>query len=286
MAKLEFLDATSPNNQVRLKELDRKLSNFYNSEKAKDYWLNADDINNTWKPDTHPYHLHLKNFIKNGDSIVELGCGSAHAYRNLRELGVKYTGVEWAESQVQTNKDNYPSADFIPSSVYSTSLPSGTFDVAISLFTLEHLVYPHKYLQEMYRLVKLNGIIAIICPDFRRSGGMNSFVCGTSSLDFRDKLRTGRLWDALIHLYERKFLFPKIIREQYNTTQKDKKFLIYPNPKCFDGRYYSDTDAVYFVGQQEVQDFVEDMNCKIIATPSNVQDDRFSFCYVVATKES
>jgi SAM-dependent methyltransferase len=284
MSKLFLLDATDPINQDALSELEQKLFKFYNSEKVREYWIKTDVSNDVWEPATHPYHLHLKSYIKPGASVIELGCGSANAYKNLRQLNIQYTGIEWAENQVQLNAINYPDADFISASVYDIPLPDESFDVAISFFTLEHAVYPDRYLNEMYRLIKPGGIIAIICPDFRGSGGMNSFVYGTSSLELREKLKMGRLWDVLLHLYERKFAFPRKITQEYGVKIKNKRFLIYPNPKCIDGKWYSDTDAVYFAGQEEIQGFLETMNCQILAQPSNVDDDMFSFCYVVAKK--
>jgi ubiquinone/menaquinone biosynthesis C-methylase UbiE len=287
MTKLKFLSAINPESKKKLAELDQKLSEFYNSEKAKEYWIKADQANYIWQPQTHPYHLHLKSFIRKESSVVELGCGSGHAYRNLKDLAVRYTGVDWSNSQVEKNQLNYPDAEFISSSVCDISLPSKTFDLSLSLFTLEHVVYPHLYLQEMYRLVKPNGLIAIICPDFRTNGRMNSFVYGTSCLELREKISKGRFWDALLHLYEREFAFPREIESKYRFNHQNKQFLIYPNPKCLDGKYYSDTDAVYFVGQNEIEEYMKYMGCKILATPSKIdgRSNQFSLCYLVAQKQ-
>lgn len=286
MTKLTFLEATNAQHQEELVALDRKLFNFYNSEKASCYWSDADNSNFTWTPETHPYHLHLKSLVKSGSKVVELGCGSAHAYRNLRDLGIDYTGIEWSESQARLNAETFPDAKFISGSFYKVPLPDSSFDVAISLFTLEHTVYPHTYLQEMIRLVKPNGIIAILCPDFRGAGGMNSFVYGTSSLELREKLKMGRLWDTLLHLYEREFAFPQKIRKEYSNQNKDKKFLIYSNPKCIEGKCYSDTDAIYFVGQPEIQTFLEESNCQILKQRSHLMNSESGFCYMIAKKST
>jgi SAM-dependent methyltransferase len=123
-----FLEATNPQHQQELGELNLKLFNFYNSEKASSYWLGADSSNFFWTPETHPYHLHLKSLVKPGSKVVELGCGSAHAYRNLQDLKVEYTGIEWSD-QARLNAETFPDAKFISASFYDVLLQDSSFDV-------------------------------------------------------------------------------------------------------------------------------------------------------------
>ncbi len=71
---------------------------FYNSEVTRRYFAAAESSNEVWTPAMRP-QWHLKEHIPIGSSVLDLGCGSAHAIRHLADRQPAYVGVDWSEEQ-------------------------------------------------------------------------------------------------------------------------------------------------------------------------------------------
>ena len=146
--------ALDPEAQPQLQALSERLQAFYNdSAVAAGYFEAAERTNPTWTPKMTG-HWRLKQTIPPGSRVVDLGCGTAHPCRNLEDRDVRYTGVDWSTPQIDRNRERMPNHEFVAGSLYRTSLSAGSFDAAISLYTIEHLCWPHLLLEEMIRLVR------------------------------------------------------------------------------------------------------------------------------------
>src|ERR1700687_1172922 len=144
-----FVDAADPAAAPDLETLSRRLSEFYGKAKAEGYWDTAEALNATWSPSTHPYHCHLRELIGRGDSVAEFGCGSAHAARNLSERHVRYIGIDVSANQVLANQAAFPHCEFFCGDM-TTGVDIGTkVDWALSLFSIEHCVWPQRLLKQM-----------------------------------------------------------------------------------------------------------------------------------------
>jgi SAM-dependent methyltransferase len=247
-----FLSAVLKRDQVKLAELDKRLRDFYRDAQEQDYWSLAGKQNADWHDGAHPHHLRLGELIGANESVVDFGCGSAHPIAALGNAD-RYVGLDWSESQVRENQRNYPAARFLHTSLYETQLPDDQFAWAISLFTLEHCVFPTRLLDEMQRVVQPGGQIAILCPQMRPHV-MNSMWSGLSAIQsFWAKLKSRRYIDALWHVIELRCLFPLFCRVM---DRWGGAFLIYPQPRCFFAPYSFDTDAVYWADESEVRDYL------------------------------
>ncbi len=116
---------------------------FYNSGATATYYACGEEVNAEWT-EKMPAHLHLENSIARGARVLDLGCGSAHACRHLADRDVKYFGVDWSAHQVAINRTAYPSAAFLASSLCDVAVPEGQFDAVMSLYVIEHLVWPQR----------------------------------------------------------------------------------------------------------------------------------------------
>ena len=254
-----FLSSVSQRDQPKLHALDERLAEFYRAAQNQDYWSLADEQNADWRDGAHPHHLRLLELIGPSGTVVDFGCGSAHPVAQLGNPG-RYLGLDGSESQVRENQVRYPSASFRATSLYDTQLPDGQFDWAISLFVLEHCVFPTRLLDEMLRVVKPGGNLAIICPQMRPRV-MNSMWSGLSAIQsFWEKLKRKRYVDALWHAIELRLLFPIFCRI---TDRWGGRFLIYPKPRCFFAPYTSDTDAVYWADEREVREYLTSNGCEL-----------------------
>jgi SAM-dependent methyltransferase len=274
-----FLSAVSSKNLPRLSALDRRLRDFYGSATDQGYWTCAEEQNTDWRDGRHPHHERLLQVIGPDDRVGDFGCGSAHAVAALGNPE-RYTGIDWSERQVAADAAKYPAARFFSSSLYATPLNDGDVDFAISLFVLEHCVFPTRLLDEMLRVVHDDGRIAIICPQMRPRI-MNSMWSGLSAVQsFWEKTRRRRYADALWHMIELRLLFPIFCKL---ADRRSRKFLIYPEPRCFYAPYSADTDAVYWADEGEVREYLASRGCEIESSPSPPGSDSV---FVIARKRS
>jgi len=259
-----FLSAVSADDLPRLIDLDEKLREFYRTAEQQNYWELAEHHNVDWRDGGHPQHERLLERIGANDRVADFGCGSAHAAAALGNPR-RYAGIDWGESQLRRNRERYPEASFLHSSLYETPLRDGESDWAISLFVLEHTVFPTRLLDEMLRVVRPGGRIAIICPQMR-PGVMNSMWAGFSAIQsFWEKIRRRRYVDALWHAIELKLVYPIFcaLSDRFSG-----RFLIYPKPRCFFAPYTSDTDAVYWADEDEVRAYLAAKACRLESPPS------------------
>src|SRR4051812_5957136 len=124
--KLPLVSATDPTAEDALQRLDAALAQFYNGTVVADYYRTAHAANAVWAPDS--YHQIIKRKCNPGARVIDLGCGSGHAFVNLAECRVNYTGVDWSREQIVANQTQYPDGTFVASPLYDVQLPNASFD--------------------------------------------------------------------------------------------------------------------------------------------------------------
>jgi len=97
-------------------------------------------------------------------SMLEIGCGRGEMLQNFKKLGLKVEGTDLSPEAPNFSKD----INITVSNIEEDSLPyeNNTFDIIYSKSVLEHLYYPEKYIKEAYRVLKPNGIILTLVPDW------------------------------------------------------------------------------------------------------------------------
>ena len=248
--------ALDPAVQPQLEALNGRLFAFYNSEVAAHYFATAEDINVEWSP-SFLGHWRLKDAVPVGSRVLDLGCGSAHTARHFADRQIIYTGVDWSAERIERNREAMPQHQFVASSLYDVSLPSDSFDAVVSFYTIEHLVWPHRLLDQMYRLVRPGGLVAVLCPPFRLKAYLKSFDYGLSARPFADKLRSFRLLDAALHLYQHRVFYPRYLRSHHPRGAAEHRFLISLDPICLNNTaWFPDADAVYLADTEEIGDYL------------------------------
>lgn len=168
-----IVSALDPHAGEHLDLLSASLSRFYNSVEAKRYFEKAHGGNEQWAEGS--CHDLLRKLVDPTEKVLDLGCGSGHAWLNLAGRQVEYWGVDWSRTQIEENRIRYGEVPFFQqASIYATGLETGAFDVVFSLFVLEHTVWPNRFLDEMLRLTRPGGLLFVCCPEYRRFGRMPS----------------------------------------------------------------------------------------------------------------
>lgn len=107
----------------------------------------------------HEYD-YVKDFIKHGDRVLEVGCGKAAFAKYIPQA--KYTGLEFSTDAKKMAQENGITIENISIQDYSKS-HLGEFDIVCSFQVLEHVSDPYSFIQAQV--------------DACRGGGVNSNCC-------------------------------------------------------------------------------------------------------------
>lgn len=118
---------------------------------------------------SHPAMKLLIERISPVKKILDLGCGEGTRLFSIIDfLGGAYEGVGIDSNKKAINmaKQQYKSCKFINEDLEKLRFNNDSFDLAFSAYVFEHLEHPEKVLIEAARVVKENGTIVIIAPNF------------------------------------------------------------------------------------------------------------------------
>jgi SAM-dependent methyltransferase len=263
--------------------LERALAAFYRNPPPK-YYQMADRSAAQYNPRDQPFHCDLMNRVFPGATVLEAGCGTAHLCPQVEKNGGRYSGLDHSEELLANNRRRFPQAHF-----YSVqSPPAETFDLVASLYTIEHLADPPKYLRQLWRFCRPGGLVAIICPEFIASSGLApSVFYGHTPRRLMAKLRAGALADAAAHWIDLKWRAPAW--KERALASPPGAFWINLKPRILhENDYNIDTDAVHLVQLRDLAWFFEKQGAEIIQTSDRMSDVapevRCYNCYLVVRK--
>ncbi len=114
-------------------------------------------------------HLARYNLVSgNPDSIVlDIGCGSGHGSNKLSGKFKKIYGVDFSQDAVDYAKANWsaPNIEFLSGSGTNIPFTENFFDVTVAFEVFEHIEDWRKFLSEIKRVVKNDGLIFISTPN-------------------------------------------------------------------------------------------------------------------------
>lgn len=119
---------------------------------------------------TWPEFEYFKDYLKDGQKVLDWGCGSGRYYRVIKNKKVQYFGVDLSSELVKIARTEFQkeiekgSAHFICSENGELSFPKDFFDVAVMIASFHHL--PSRatrldLLKKVYQELKPGGILVI-----------------------------------------------------------------------------------------------------------------------------
>ncbi len=256
---------------------------FYRSPPPS-YYQFADNAAQHYTPREQPFHCDLVGRVQPGNSVLEVGCGTAHLCPHVEAQGGSYTGLDFSAELLAANRRKFPRARFFP---IGTAMEN-TFDLVASLFTIEHIADPPAYLKLLWQYCRPGGLVAIICPEFVNCPGYApSIFFGRTPRRLREKLKRFDLPDVIGHLLDLKRNAPRW--KQRALAEPPGAFWINLRPRILQGiEFASDTDAVHMVRREDLVWYYEQLGAEIVQTSAAMADvppavSRFS-CYVLARK--
>ncbi len=224
----------------RYEDLHRNLKRFYNTRSG--YFEEAHDVNSELTPE----RAHALSWIQAGDRVLDVGCGPGDNGRHL-PAGVAYLGCDLSAVALEMAHLALPGQAFVASESQCLPFVTGSFDVVLSTYALEHLVFARQSLEEMWRVCRPGGLLLLISPAYDDPFDLPPSTSHWSFARRAQLMAQQALRQMRRHLNPGHFDFACVSR-----------------PRVLDDEYQSDFDAVHLVSAREVSNFVRSLGGHIL----------------------
>ncbi len=250
--EFKWVSALDPKQAGILLELQEQMMRYYASSPT--YYQDVSFAEINWLGADQPLFQDALKETAACRSMLEVGCGTASILNADPSLESKYTGLDFSSELLKTNAANHPRASF-RALENPCVLPyaDSSFDLVLSVFVIEHIVFPNVFLNECLRVLKKGGTLLIICPDFLGRGTMSSQRVGLSQGTGRSKIRAGKWLDACLTGLDCKVRMPLICLMHRILCRTSPRFMINCSPCCFEDSFIVDVDAVYVTYEPEIR---------------------------------
>lgn len=250
-SRQRYIDSLAHPDDRVLASLERRMVAYYAKSPYHSIFVKGANIN--WTESSHAAQIAMCQFIPQSGRVLEVGSGDGGGANEIikRLPNCSYFEVDLSE-RIAGGRRNYSAA-----SAYALPFGNAIFDAVISMFTLEHLVFPIRFLKEAWRVLAIGGTFLTIAPDFARNG-MQSERIGLSYGSGREKIQSRRYLDALLTTFDSRLRLP--IRRRRRLAQLRRGTVSFPiltEPRCLHlPDFVPDCDAVYSACPEEIALFM------------------------------
>jgi SAM-dependent methyltransferase len=251
-------------------QLDEQLVSFWDS--SSEYYAATQSANAEISDDEHETHRRLIDAIpRDAALILDVGCGTAEAAQHVAasRQDATYVGVDVSLHALQLASQAGRPGIFVRAEADRLPFADGTFGGVFSFFALEHFTAPREVLEEMCRVLKPGGVLALLSVSYDRPLGVvpSRRFGGT----YRGR-RLPRLNPMNLAVYGKnraRFMVRqglKHVRYRFDATYT--VFERIERPLALDMKYveYSDIDAVHVVSGTSVLRVLQQAGLEIIET--------------------
>lgn len=220
-----------PVDQEKLEILHSRLKRFY--ERSTDYFAEASEVNRVLTPERE----HLLSWIAPGSLVLDVGCGPGDNGRFLFGF-TRYVGCDLSTLALRLAHEALADCRFSAGESHRLPFANDTFDVVLSTYALEHLVYAQASLEEMWRVCRPGGLVLLISPAYDDPRHL------PPSTSHWPRARQGML------------VVRQFLRQAVRHFQPGRfYFTCVTQPRVLSGVYESDFDAVHLVSAREIANF-------------------------------
>ena len=217
---------------------------------------------NSEKSSYEPYANFIEAYVTPKARILDIGSGSSRLPEYIAKKGYEVFGCDFFPkgnlSEFKLEKVN-TSCRVISGSGYSLPFKSESFDAVVTLNVLEHIVFVDKFLEEMNRILKRDGVLMISCPNW---SGLNAPIRALISIIFMKK----RYWqyekikDAIFGIFRSFIWYFNIL-----LSNTEPFILIFPRLKSDSIDFIdSDDDCVHLCQPLSFKKWLKNHNYKIL----------------------
>jgi 2-polyprenyl-3-methyl-5-hydroxy-6-metoxy-1,4-benzoquinol methylase len=106
----------------------------------------------------------LKSLVLSNPNILDVGCANGWLCAELAHFG-KVTGIDLADKAITTARSRYPNVAFICGDFLMLDLPTGRFDVVVSVDVIPYVGDQRSFLDRVATMLKPRGYLILICPN-------------------------------------------------------------------------------------------------------------------------
>jgi 2-polyprenyl-3-methyl-5-hydroxy-6-metoxy-1,4-benzoquinol methylase len=99
----------------------------------------AGDFDETRKKPIWPELLKRVSNVKDGDSILDVGCGNGRLLEALKDKKINYLGIDNSENLIALAQKNYPDNEFVVGNILDLEELKEKYNLVISVAVLHHL---------------------------------------------------------------------------------------------------------------------------------------------------
>jgi SAM-dependent methyltransferase len=227
------------------------MMRYYQNAQYHTAWIKG--INANWRQGTHDAQLAMCKLIWPESVIVEAGCGDGSSASEIKKRieRVRYFGVDlnpmlWGGQ-----------ATFAAARAEQLPFPTASVDVVLSMFMIEHLVFPSRFLDEAWRILRPGGNLITVAPDFSNNP-MASERVGLSYGSGRHKVARGKFMDACLTAYDTRVRISALRhRRKHEIRSGICSFPILMHPRClYLPGFTPDCDAIYPACPEEITTYM------------------------------
>ncbi len=214
----------------------KKEDAYFLIEKTKEaYNKIAEDFYRT-RQHNWPEFEYFKNFFREGQKVLDFGCGNGRFYFLIKDKNIDYYGLDLSENLLSFAKKNVKEGHFVllPPDL-KIPFEDDFFDIIVCLATFHHI--PSKFLreqllQEFFRVLKPGGLLILSVWDFYHGKNRKYLIKGIfeflknrifrlkPSLDFKDTFVPWKNEKGEVLVYRYFHCFTK--RELFKLFKKNK----------------------------------------------------------------
>ncbi len=155
----------------------RNCSSLFVEDYAKDRSYLYDENYAPWSGDSEAVIASKVNTFKkqlsvllpridpSGKKLLDAGTAKGYLMAAAQELGFDAYGFDISKPAIDAAKKNFPAKKLFCGTLYKAKYKNEEFDVITMTDIIEHLPDNHKFMKEINRILKPNGVILIITPN-------------------------------------------------------------------------------------------------------------------------
>jgi GT2 family glycosyltransferase/ubiquinone/menaquinone biosynthesis C-methylase UbiE len=216
-----------------------------------DHLYTEEEINKLPKESAEYEHWQRYKWIAyrcKNKKVLDISCGTGYGSELIAINGSEVIGVDISKEAIDYAKSHFSHAEFQIGDAENLSFDDNTFDIVVSFETIEHLNNPEKFISQVNRVLKKDGLF------------VGSIPREFDTPEFRQ------------HNPFHKNFYGNLIDLQYLLSQFKEIKVISQLNDIIDG--YDETKTKYFIFKaQKPEDFVQ------IVIPTYNSQEVFDFCY-------